>query len=147
MIKTLDDFPIVHHGLAFPMTRRWFLLNTAVIAGAGLWSASRLDAAPEIPKHRYRIAVCDWMLLKRQKTRALELGKEIGLDGVEVDMGSLGDREDMKNALRSEEVRQQFLDASKKLNVEICSLALSAFYGHSYDEFSRTTFARFAPLK
>jgi sugar phosphate isomerase/epimerase len=68
----------------------------------------------------------------------LELGKEIGLDGVEVDMGSLGDREDMKNALRSQEVRQQFLDASKKLNVEICSLALSAFYGHSYADHEKS---------
>ena len=38
---------------------------------------------------RYRIAVCDWMILKRQKIGAFQLAKELGSDGLELDMGSL----------------------------------------------------------
>jgi len=36
---------------------------------------------------RYKIAVVDLMILKRQKLGAFQLTKDIGADGVEVDMG------------------------------------------------------------
>jgi L-ribulose-5-phosphate 3-epimerase len=85
-------------------------------------------------KQRYRIGVCDWMILKRQKLGAFQLSKEIGADGVEVDMGSLGDRETFDNQLAKPEVRQQFLDKAKELNLEICSLAMSGFYAQSFAE-------------
>ena len=35
---------------------------------------------------RYRIAVCDWMILERQRLGAFPLAKEIGADGVEVEI-------------------------------------------------------------
>lgn len=35
---------------------------------------------------RYRIAVCDWMILKRQKIGAFQLAKELGSDGLEPGM-------------------------------------------------------------
>ena len=76
---------------------------------------------------RYKIAVCDWMILKRQKLGAFQLTKDIGADGVEVDMGSLGKLDTFDNQLAKPEVRQQFLDAAKQLNLEICSLAMSGF--------------------
>src|SRR5207249_11536629 len=84
------------------------------------------------PNQSYKVAACDWMLLKRQKLGAFQLAKDCGLDGVEVDMGSLGDRPDLDNQLRDPAVRQQFLDASKATGVEICSLAMSAFYARSF---------------
>ena len=34
---------------------------------------------------RYRIAACDWMMLKRQKLGEFKLAHELGADGVEVD--------------------------------------------------------------
>ena len=49
---------------------------------------------------RYRIAVCDWMILKRQKIGAFQLAKELGSDGLELDMGSLGKRDSFDNKLR-----------------------------------------------
>ena len=94
---------------------------------ASLWAA-------DAPRHRYRIAVCDWMNLKRQKLGAFQLTKDIGADGVEVDMGGLGERETFDNQLARAEVRQQFLEASRNLGVEICSLAMSAFYAQSFAE-------------
>jgi sugar phosphate isomerase/epimerase len=87
--------------------------------------------APAI--QRYKIAVCDWMILKRQKLGAFQLTKDIGADGVEVDMGSLGTNDTFESAITTNaEVRQQFLDAAKKLNLEISSIAMSGFYAQSF---------------
>ena len=83
---------------------------------------------------RYKISVCDWMILKRQKLGAFQLTKDIGADGVEVDMGSLGDRDTFDNALSSPELRGQFLDKARELGLEISSLAMSGFYAQSFAE-------------
>jgi sugar phosphate isomerase/epimerase len=83
---------------------------------------------------RYKIAVCDWMILKRQKLGALQLTKDIGADGLEVDMGGLGSRETFDNKLTDPVVRQQFLDKAKELGLEISSIAMSGFYAQSFAE-------------
>jgi sugar phosphate isomerase/epimerase len=92
--------------------------------------ASTGAASPQ----RYRIAACDWMMLKRQKLGAFQLAKDVGLDGLEVDMGGLGDRPTFDNNLPDPAVRQQFLDASKNLGIEICSIAMSGYYAQSFAE-------------
>jgi sugar phosphate isomerase/epimerase len=74
------------------------------------------------------------MLLKRQKPGALPLAREIGADGVEVDMGPLGQRETFDNKLADPAVRRQFLDSARDLKLEICSLAMSGFYAQSFAE-------------
>ena len=81
---------------------------------------------------RYKVAACDWIMLKRQKLGAIQLAKDCGLDGVEVDMGGLGDRPTFDNQLVKPEIRQQFLDKSRDLGIEICSLAMSGFYAQSF---------------
>ena len=83
---------------------------------------------------RYRIAVCDWMILKRQKLGAFQLAKDIGADGVEVDMGGLGQRETFDNQLTNAVLRQQFLDKAHDLGLGVPSLAMSGFYGQSFAE-------------
>jgi sugar phosphate isomerase/epimerase len=83
---------------------------------------------------RYRIAVCDWMILKRQKLGAFELARAIGADGLELDLGSLGPRVTLANALTNTAVRQQFLDEAAKQQVGISSMAMSAFYVHSFSD-------------
>ena len=122
------------------LSRRDFLGHTAGALAAGwlcprtgLLAAEALAPKPAA-KPRYKIAVCDWMILKRQKLGAFQLAKDIGADGVEVDMGSLGDRETFDNQLARPEVRQQFLDKARELNLEICSLAMSGFYAQSFAE-------------
>ena len=89
--------------------------------------------------HRYQIAVCDWMILKRQKLGAFQLTKDIGADGVEVDMGSLGQRETFASALTNAATRQQFLDQARELNLEISSIAMSGFYAQSFAERTNVT--------
>lgn len=114
------------------MKRRNFLNACA----AGLAALPFLSWAGEMPgmskKSRYKIAVIDLMILKRQKLSALPLAGEIGADGLEVDMGGLGDRPTFDNKLSDPAVRQQYLDKAKELNLEICSLAMTGFYAQSF---------------
>ena len=50
-------------------------------------------AGSQQKEQRYKIAVCDWMILKRQKIGSFQLVHELNGDGVELDMGGLGKRE------------------------------------------------------
>ncbi|SDM09109.1 Sugar phosphate isomerase/epimerase [Catalinimonas alkaloidigena] len=88
----------------------------------------------EADDDRYKIAVCDWMILKRQKLSAFERTKEIGADGLEVDMGGLGSRETFDSKLSDPAVRQEFLDKARELKLEISSIAMSGFYAQSFAE-------------
>lgn len=116
------------------MNRRDFLLRSTA-AFAALALSQRIRAAAAVPAHpRYRIAVCDWMILKRQRLGAFELAKEIGADGVEVDMGGLGDRPTFDSKLGDPVVRQQFLDAAQSHGLGISSLSMSGFYAQSFAE-------------
>ena len=45
---------------------------------------------------RYQIGVCDWMVLKRQKLGEFKLARELGCDGLEMDMGGLGKRDSLQ---------------------------------------------------
>lgn len=83
---------------------------------------------------RYRIGVCDWMILKRQKLGAVERAQQLGVDGVEVDMGSLGGRETFENKLANEDFRTAYLNAADQAELQICSLAMSGFYAQSFAE-------------
>ena len=110
------------------LPRRFFLTaSLTTLAAAALTSV-----AAELP--RYRIAVCDWMILKRQKLGAFQLTKDIGADGLEVDMGSLGERETFENELAKPEVRDAFLAKARELGLGISSLAMSGFYAQSFAE-------------
>jgi sugar phosphate isomerase/epimerase len=113
------------------MHRRHFL---AAMSGAAIGAAPLARAQDVATGRRYKVGVCDWMMLKRQRLGALPLAKEVGADGVEVDMGSLGDRETFDNQLAQPEIRRQFLDTAAELGIEICSLAMSGFYAQSFAE-------------
>lgn len=81
---------------------------------------------------RYKIAVIDLMILKRQKLSAIQLTKDIGADGVELDMGGLGKRETFDSKLADPIVREQFISKARELNIEICALAMTGFYAQSF---------------
>ena len=113
------------------MNRRELLVSAAVAGvAATVRSASAQTPAPQ----RYPIGVCDWMILKRQRLGAFPLARDIGVDGVELDMGSLGDRETFENALADPQVREQFRAAAAEHGLAICSLAMSGFYAQSFAE-------------
>lgn len=109
--------------------RRWL---AAAAAAAGSFPRPMAAAGPALP--RYPVGVCDWMILKRQKLGAFKLAAEIGADGVEVDMGGLGDRPTFDNKLADPRIREQFLDEAAARGVGICSIAMSGFYAQSFAE-------------
>ena len=117
--------------------RRQFLKQSSVLIASMLLGGTRGWAGSS---HRYKVAVVDLMILKRQKLSAFQLTKEIGADGVEIDMGGLGNRETFDSQLARPEVRQQFLDKAKELQLEICSLAMTGFYAQSFA--TRPTYQR-----
>lgn len=126
------------------MNRRVFLgtaatVGTGILASSSLFacSASRANKATgtfSSADQRYKIGVVDLMILRRQKISAFELASKIGADGVEVDMGGLGDRDTFDSKLADPEVRRQFLDKAREHGQEICSLAMSGFYAQSFAE-------------
>jgi sugar phosphate isomerase/epimerase len=121
------------------MTRRCALKSGIAVGGLWLAQCGRLPAAEAVSKAspstpRYKVGVCDWMMLKRQKLGAFPLAKDVGADGVEVDMGSLGQHETFQNALTAPAVQKQFQEAARDNHLEICSLAMSAFYAQSFAE-------------
>ncbi|MEP0366423.1 MAG: sugar phosphate isomerase/epimerase family protein [Cyclobacteriaceae bacterium] len=123
-------------------SRRTFL-STSALATAALVSAPMVNAcastkskeqSTEEQEQRYKISVCDWMILKRQKMGAFKRTSEIGADGLELDMGGLGSRPIFDNKMRDPIFRQMFRDELEKYNLEISSIAMSGFYAQSLAE-------------
>lgn len=110
--------------------RRKFINSVGLITGAFLFNNQLLIGSEKL--ERYKIAVIDLMILKRQKISALPLAKEVGADGLEIDMGGLGKRETFDNKLADAAIRQDYLNQAKALNLQICSLAMTGFYAQSF---------------
>ena len=91
-------------------------------------------AGSQQKEQRYKIAVCDWMILKRQKIGSFQLVHELNGDGVELDMGGLGKREMFDNKLRKPHFQQLFRETAQKYQLEVSSIAMSGFYGQSFLE-------------
>ena len=80
---------------------------------------------------QYQVGVCDWMILKRQKLGEFSRAQEIGADGVELDMGGLGQRAAFDNQLRDPQQAARFRHTADSLGVKIGAMAMSGFYGQS----------------
>jgi len=111
-------------------SRRRFIGQFTLLTGSIFLPGSLLLAAGK--QQRYKVAVIDLMILKRQKLSAIPLAREIGADGLELDMGGLGNRETFDSKLADPGIRTQFLQQAKALNIEICSLAMTGFYAQSF---------------
>lgn len=88
--------------------------------------------AQQADKQQYRVAACDWMMLKRQKLGEFQLAKDIGADGVEVDMGPLGQRVMFDNKLREPQFQQLFRRTADSLDIAVPSIAMSGFFAQSF---------------
>ena len=87
-----------------------------------------------LAKRRFKIGACDWSIGQMANPKAFEVAKQIGLDGVQVSLGTAGDN--MK--LRQAEVRQQFKEAAQQAGQEIASLAIGELNGIPYKSDPRT---------
>lgn len=91
--------------------------------GAGLALATTLTTQTKAQnKKRFPIGACEWSL-RKSDPGCFALAKEIGLDGVEVDLGNPGNGLHM----RRKEVQEAYKKASAETGVAIASLATAVF--------------------
>jgi L-ribulose-5-phosphate 3-epimerase len=83
---------------------------------------------------RFKIGACDWSLGKRADIAAFEIAKQIGLDGIMVDLGSV----ENNLRLRDRAVQQQYINASKKTGIQISSIAIGELNNVPYKSDERT---------
>ena len=108
------------------LTRRQFVTAAVLAPLAPLFA---VDA-----KQRFKIGACDWSIGKLADPAALEVAKQIGLDGVQVSLGTLVN--DMH--LRRPDAQQRYQDAAKKSGVEVLSLAIGELNNIPYKSDPRT---------
>jgi L-ribulose-5-phosphate 3-epimerase len=116
--------------IAMIETRRRFLERFATLAGLGLSRA----LAPAAARARFDIGACDWSLGTRGRTDALTLAKELGLDGVQVSMGTV----DNDLQLRRPEVQHAYREAAAATGVRIGGIALDVMNQIPYKADPRT---------
>ncbi|MDH4238675.1 MAG: sugar phosphate isomerase/epimerase [Phycisphaerae bacterium] len=116
------------------MTRREMMFNSArAIAGLALTTSCR-SLGPSLGGRGFKIGVCDWTIGKRTDPASLEMAKRLELDGVQVDFGS-GEND---LPLCNPELQKKFLEAAKKHDVQIASLALGTLNNVPYKSDPRT---------
>jgi len=91
-----------------------------------------LYAAPE--KRRFKLGACDWSIGKMGTPEAFEVGRQIGLDGVQVSLGSAANN----MQLRRPELQKQYLAAARKAGLEVASLAIGELNEIPYKSDPRT---------
>ncbi len=106
------------------------LAGAAALTLAPQWAP--LLAAPG--ERRFRIGACDWSIGKMGDPAAFEVAKEIGLDGVQVSLGTAADN--MK--LRQPETQRKFQEAAAKAGRQIASLAIGELNNIPYKSDPRT---------
>jgi L-ribulose-5-phosphate 3-epimerase len=119
---------------SLPLTRRQMLTRSAQAAAALALSPqfAPLLAAPA--ERRFKIGACDWSIGKMCSPTAFEVAKQIGLDGVQVSLGT----EANGMHLRKPEMQQAYRDAVKAAGLEIGSLAIGELNGVPYKSDPRT---------
>ncbi len=110
------------------LTRREMLRRSACAAGwLGLSAQlAPLFAAPA--ERRFKIGACDWSIGKTADPASFAVAKEIGLDGVQVSLGTSSD----PMRLRRAEVQAQFTAAARDAGLVPASLAIGELNNKPY---------------
>jgi L-ribulose-5-phosphate 3-epimerase len=111
------------------------MLRTGTQAATALALAGSFAPLFAAPQTRgYRIGACDWSIGKMATPEAFAVAKEIGLDGVQVSLGTVAD--DMH--LRKAAVQADYKKAARETGVDIASLAIGELNGVPYKKDPRT---------
>jgi L-ribulose-5-phosphate 3-epimerase len=115
------------------ITRRALLKRVAALTLLSNTSFGRNNFPLEL-KQRIRIGACDWSIGKNSEIGAFDVAKQIGLEGIQVNIGGL------KNNLhlREKSLQQQYLAKSKESGIRISSLAIAELNDIPYKSDPRT---------
>ena len=103
------------------ISRRTMMQRSSMTLGAAAFGATLGHAAPAPAAPRgFKIGACDWSLEKGSDLGAFAVAKELGLDGVQVSLGSV----DNEMHLRRPEIQEAYLAEAERQGVAIASLAI-----------------------
>jgi sugar phosphate isomerase/epimerase len=114
------------------MTRREALKQTGLIAA--LMQVGWFESHAASRSSFLHIGACDWSIGKSSDITAFEVAHAIGLEGIQVNLGSLANN----LHLRSTEMQQAYIRASKQHKVKISSLAIGELNQVPYKSDPRT---------
>lgn len=123
-----------HQETHFQLTRRQMLRRAAMAVGGLALTPSFTRRLTAAERRRIKIGACDWSIGKLADPGAFAVAKDIGLDGVQVSLGTLAN--DMR--LRRAEVQEQYKAAARASGVEIASLAIGELNEVPYKRDPRT---------
>jgi L-ribulose-5-phosphate 3-epimerase len=120
-----------HSEIRTGITRRSLIKS----AGAFLVLNSLIDhrVFGGVPQ-QLRISACDWSIGKSSDPGAFDVAKEIGLEGIQVNLGNLQNNLHLRDKSR----QQLYLDKSKESGIEISSLAIAELNNVPYKEDPQT---------
>ena len=116
------------------ISRRTMLARSGRTAAAVAFASTLapLFAAPA--DRRFKLGACDWSIGKMGDPAAFEVGREIGLDGVQVSLGTAANN----MRLRQSTVQQEYQQTARKAGLEIASLAIGELNSIPYKSDPRT---------
>lgn len=113
------------------ITRRALLKR---MAGITLLMNSSNDMFSKETKSRIGISACDWSIGKSSDLGAFDVAKEIGLEGIQVNVGSLTNNLHLREKAR----QQQYLSKSEETGIRISSIAMAELNNVPYKSDPRT---------
>jgi len=113
------------------MTRREYLKRSATLA---LLTGMGFHEAYPRNKFSLKIGACDWSIGKSSDLGAFEVAKQIGLEGIQVNLGS----EKNNLHLRQPTLQKSYLEESRKSKIKIASLAIGELNNVPYKSDPRT---------
>jgi len=116
------------------ISRRSMLRRSTTLAGGLYLAGSCSDLLAGAEKRRFKLGACDWSIGKMGEPAAFEVAKEIGLDGVQVSLGTLGNN----MRLRKTEVQDEYRRSAQASGLEIASLAIGELNNIPYKSDPRT---------
>jgi len=93
--------------------------STVALAGLGLGSSLAPLLAADAKK-RFKIGACDWSINGMGNPEVFKTAKEIGLDGVQVTLGT----PENGMRLRKPEVQKEYKEAAAKAGLEVASIGI-----------------------
>ena len=113
------------------ITRRSLLKRAGAFLALNSFTYHRmLGSVPQ----QLRISACDWSIGKSSDPGAFDVAKEIGLEGVQVNLGNLQNNLHLRDKSR----QQLYIDKSKESGIKISSLAIAELNNVPYKKDPQT---------
>ena len=113
------------------MVRRQFIQSLTIL---GASSCIDFEYLASLKHKKFKIGACDWSLGQNSTLAAFDVAKSIGLDGVQVNLGT---RQDGMH-LRNKNTQIQFRDKAKETGIAISSMAIGELNNVPYKSDNQT---------